>query len=605
MLLRRWLLREPDAEARERISRASGVSGLTAAVLAARGVWEPAQVQAFLSPSLGGLPDPSLLPGMDRAAARLVQAARGGEPVWVYTDYDVDGVTSAALLGEFFRACGIPVQTWLPRRDREGYGLHADALREMSAQGGRVVVTADCGINAVSEARLARELGVDLIVTDHHTPGDELPQALAVVNPKLPGSAYPEPMLAGVGVAWNLAAAVRRRLREAGWFVGRAEPDLRHLLDLVALGTVADMAPLTGVNRVLVAGGLARLNGPERRPGVRSLLRAMGRPGDEKISAGRISFQLGPRLNASGRMASADRALALLLGTGPEAALEEIAQALQQMNEDRRREEARVLEAARAVVEGGGWLRRGAYSLVVEGQGWHEGVIGIVASRLAETYYRPSVVIALDAASGIAKGSARSVRGFDLYGALARCAHVLERFGGHRAAAGLGVAPERIGAFREAFEQAARSALGDEDLIPDLAGDGEVGFGELTLAAVRELERLEPFGVGNPAPVFVSRGVTVLDARDLGGKGVVLRLEQGGRRFSGKKWLERRDAAPAAPAASTSLAACAGQLRGRTVDVAFVPEARTWRGQSQVELSLRGIRGAGTRLDEPAEELLP
>jgi single-stranded-DNA-specific exonuclease len=240
---------------------------------------------------------------------------------------------------------------------------------------------------------------------------------------------------------------------------------------------------------------------------------------------------------------------------------------------------------------------------VVAGEGWHEGVIGIVASRLAETYHRPSVVIALDGASGTAKGSARSIRGFDLYGALAQCAGVLERFGGHRAAAGLGVAPERIGAFREAFEQAARRALDDEDLIPALAGDGEARFGELTLASVRELERLEPFGVGNPAPVLVSRGVTVLDARDLGGKGVLLRLEQEGRRFSGKKWLERRGAEPAGPAAPT-LAARAGELSGRTVDVAYVPEARTWRGQSQVELSLRGLRAAGSRLEEPAEELL-
>lgn len=603
-MLRRWLLRESDAEARERISRASGVSGLTAAVLAARGIAGPGQAEAFLSPALGALPDPSLLSGMDRAAARLAGAARAGEPVWVYTDYDVDGVTSAALLSEFFQVCGIPVRAWLPRRDREGYGLHADALRAMAAQGGRVVVTADCGINAVAEARLAQELGLDLIVTDHHTPGDALPEAVAVVNPKLPGSAYPEPMLAGVGVAWNLAAAVRRNLRDTGWFSSRAEPDLRELLDLVALGTVADMAPLTGVNRILVAGGLARLNGAGRRPGVRALLRAMGLQGDETVSAGRIGFQLGPRLNASGRMASADRALALLLGRGPEEALEETARTLHELNEERRREEARVLESAQEAVERGGWLRQGAFSLVVEGEGWHEGVIGIVASRLAENYNRPSVVIALDGASGSAKGSARSIRGFDLYGALTECAGELERFGGHRAAAGLRVAQDRIGAFREAFERAARRVLKEEDLIPVLQGDGEASFAELTLAAVRELERLEPFGVGNAAPVFVSRGVTVLDVRDLGGKGVLLRLEQAGRRFSGKKWLDRRAAEPAG-VGPLSLAARAETLRGRAVDVAYVAEVRAWRGQSQVELSLRGLRPAGSRLEEPAEELLP
>ena len=312
----RWTIRDGDPRAREELSRALSVSGLVAAVLVARGITGLEPARTFLSPTLAELPDPRSIPGMDVGARRLAEAVMNGDFLWVYADYDVDGVTSAALLTEFLAQCGTRSRVHLPRRDREGYGLHASALEEIAAQGGQLVVTADCGIAAVDAARRAAELGLELIITDHHTPGDELPRAAAVVNPKLPGSTYPEPAPAGVGVAWNLAAATRRELRSRGWFdaAGRSEPDLRGLLDLVALGTVADVVPLRGANRLLVRYGLEVLNRAPR-PGVTALCEVAGVRG--ALRGGHIGFQLGPRLNAAGRMADPLAALRVLTSRDP------------------------------------------------------------------------------------------------------------------------------------------------------------------------------------------------------------------------------------------------------------------------------------------------
>ncbi|MDW7711758.1 MAG: single-stranded-DNA-specific exonuclease RecJ [Deferrisomatales bacterium] len=570
---RRWVLREPAAEARGSISRASGVSGLAASVLAARGIVEPEAVGAFLHPSLANLPDPSLLPGMDAAVGRLARAAEAGETVWVYTDYDVDGVTAAAVLGEFLRACRIPVRVRLPRRDREGYGLHPSALREIAEEGGTLVVTADCGVNAVEAGRAARELGIDLVVTDHHSPGDALPEAVAVVNPKLPASSYPDPSIAGVGVAWNLAAALRRRLREAGHFGSGGEPDLREALGLVALGTVADMAPLRDVNRVLVSWGLRALN-RSPRAGIRAL-REVARVKGE-LRAGHLGFQLGPRLNAAGRMEGPQEALDLLQTGDPDRA-RALAQRLDRLNQERREEERGILGQAVERVEAEGW-HPGRWSLAVESEGWHAGVVGIVASRLVERYHRPAVVLSVD--GGSAKGSARSVRGLHLCEVLAECGGLLDRFGGHAAAAGLSLPAERVPEFRECFEAAVRARLSEEDLAPVLTLDAEPAFSELTVEAVRELSRLEPFGVGNPTPVLLSRRVRLLDVRPLGRDGAhaKLRLEQGGVRCEALAWRKARELGHARP--------------GQWVDVAHTPQVNEWNGVERVQLVVEGMRPA-------------
>lgn len=567
---RRWLLKPSDFRARDVLSRALRVSPLVASVLSARKLTDPEEARAFLGPTLAALPDPDGIPGMGAAADRLARAAQGGETVWVYTDYDVDGVTSAALLSEFFRESRMRCQARLPRRDREGYGLNASALREVAEQGGKVVLTADTGISSLAEARLARELGLDLIVTDHHTPGGELPDAVAVVNPKLDGSVYPDSMIAGVGVAWNLAVALRRRLRETGWYEGHREPDVRDLLDFVALGTVADVAPLVRVNRALVAEGLRRLNGDRPRPGLQALREIAGVKGE--LRAGHIGFQLGPRLNAAGRMEGPQEALELLLSTHPHDA-RDLAARLDALNRRRQEEERGILEQAVEQVRRAGWLP-GAWSLVVGGDGWHEGVIGIVASRLTELFRRPTVVLALPQG----KGSARSVAGLNLYDALADCSELLERFGGHAAAAGLQVCPANVEALRVAFEGAVRRRITEDDLRPLLKLDAEVVFRDLALAAVEELSRLEPFGAGNPSPTLLATRVGVLDARPVGREGehVRFRLEQQGRRLDAVAWRQAEGLAYVKP--------------GALVDVAFTPQRNEWNGVNRVQLVVEGMR---------------
>lgn len=569
---RRWILKESDPRARDTLSRALSVSPLVAAVLAGRGLADPEAARTFLTPSLSSLPDPDGIPGMAAAATRLVRAAHAGETVWVYTDYDVDGVTSAALLSEFFAQCRMPCRVRLPRRDREGYGLHPDALREIAADGGRLVVTADTGISSVAEARLARELGIDLLITDHHTPGTQRPDAAAVVNPKLPGSSYPDSMIAGVGVAWNLAAAVRRRLRDAGWFGEAPEPDLRELLDLVALGTVADVAPLKGVNRALVAVGLRRLNEPGSRLGVQALRELVSIRGE--LRAGHIGFQLGPRLNAAGRMEGPDDALHLLSARDV-ATARGLAARLDALNRRRQTEERAIVEAARGRVDREGWLP-GRWSLVVDGDGWHEGILGIVASRLADAYHRPTVVVSL----GAGKGSARSISGLNLVEALGDCAAHLERFGGHAAAAGLRIADGQLGVFRTGFEEAVRRRLTEEQLRPVLWLDAEVPLGGLTLAAVGELPALEPYGSANPTPVLLARGVGVLDVRPIGRDGdhLKFRLEQGGRRYDGLAWRKAEGLAHVRP--------------GCAVDLAYTPQVNEWNGALRVQLTVEGMRPA-------------
>ena len=581
---RRWAVGAPDPRAWERLSRALGVSALVARVLAARGFDADgpeaiARARAFLAPRLADLPDPLGIPGMSQGAARIARAVLGAEPLWIYTDYDADGVTSAALLAEFLEACGVRPRVRLPRRDREGYGLKPEAVREMAAEGARVVVTADCGIRAVEAARVARGLGVDLVITDHHEPGDALPEAAAVVNPRLSGSSYPERNLAGVGVAWNLAAAVRRELREGGWFgPQRPEPDLRGLLDLVALGTVADVVPLTGVNRTLVAHGLAHIN-RSPRPGLAALGQVAGVRGP--VRSGALGFRLGPRINAAGRLSGPAEALELLR-VRESGAAHRLAARLDRLNRERQAQEARALGRAVEQVEAAGWWPE-RWSLVAapEDEAWHEGVVGLVASRLVERYHRPSVV--LTRVDGGWKGSARSVPGLHLVEALSECADLLDRFGGHRAAAGLTLgdpSPEAVERFRERFEQAVRKRLAPEDLVPVSEADAEVPFAALSVGAVRALEVLEPHGPGNPRPRFVTRGVRVGEVRPLGqaGEHLRVRLEQGGSPVDAVVWR---------PACGLRQV-----FDSARVDVLYTVEVDTWGGAERVRLVVEDAREA-------------
>jgi single-stranded-DNA-specific exonuclease len=543
------------------------VSTLLATILCQRGYVTAAEAHLFLHPVLAALPDPELLPDLDKASRRLEIALKSGEKISIHGDYDVDGISGCALLVEVLRAFGGQVDYHIPLRLKDGYGLSADAIRQIARDGCRLMVSVDCGISAHNEALLAQDLGIDLIITDHHQPGDTLPPAIAVVNPQLPANRYPYVQLAGVGVAFMLLIALRKRLRAGGYFDNQAEPDLRHSLDLVALGTIADIAPLTGVNRILVRTGLRLLEQGERR-GVAALKEVSG---VTTVTSGSVGFQLAPRLNAAGRLEDAALGVKLLLGeAGTDAQI--VAQQLDQFNRERQALEKKVLADAIVRVEADPQDRR---SIVLADSDWHSGVIGIVASRLVERYHRPTFLIALE--NGVGKGSGRSIKGFDLYRALKGCGDLLEGFGGHTMAAGLTIAEQQVADFSQRFEQVAQAQLTDETCTPSIDYDGEYRLDQWSVAAVAELKALEPFGVGNPQPLFLSCRCTVKNCTLVAEKHLKFDVEQQGFRVSAIAF-----------GCGERLAECAGEL-----DILYRPQLNEWRGNTKVQLQVVDFCRAG------------
>ena len=563
---RHWACRgdEPDFDTIRSLGSALNLSSLAARTLLLRGIGDVAAGREFLESRLGALPDPFLLPDMERAAERLADAVLYAEPIIVHGDYDVDGITGTALLVETLRALGGTVDYHIPLRLRDGYGLSAEALRSAAASGFRVVVSVDCGISAGNEALLAKELGLDLIITDHHQPPTSLPEALAVVSPSRSDNAFPFRELAGVGVAFFLLIALRKVLRERGAFSAVPEPDLRCGLDLVALGTIADIVPLRGVNRTLTRYGLTVLCGGGRA-GVRALREVAG---VKEITCGAVGFRLGPRLNAAGRLEDAALGVELLLDPSFESALA-TARLLDGFNRERQAiEEQTLLQAVERLEREEGRRR----SIVLADERWHPGVIGIVASRLVERYHRPAVLVALDGDKG--KGSARSIRGFHLYRALGLCSEHLEGFGGHEYAAGLTISPDRVAAFAEALEGVAEEILEESDLTPRISHDGEVLLEEITPAIIREIASLAPFGAGNPEPAFVAQGLRLQQVRTVGEKHLRFIARQGGYSF---------------PCIAFGLADRQKELSGE-IDLLFSPAFNEWKGEVSVQLRVRDWR---------------
>jgi single-stranded-DNA-specific exonuclease len=512
---RRWAARLADERAALAMAQRHGLPEAICRLLAAREV-DLEGVPDFLEPTLRKfLPDPSHLRDMDAAVARLVHAVRQGEKIVVFGDYDVDGATSAALLLRFFRAVGGNIAAYIPDRRKEGYGPNAPALLKLREQGAAVVVTVDCGVTAFEPLAEARRVGLDLIVVDHHMAEIALPEAVAVVDPNRIDEASPHKQLAAVGVAFLLAVGVNRALREAGWYGGaRGEPDLRQWLDLVALGTVCDVVPLTGVNRALVRQGL-RVIAERRNIGLAALAdiaRLREPPG-----AYHLGFMLGPRVNAGGRVGQADLGARLLASDDPEE-VGALAMRLDEFNAERRAIEREVLEQAIARIEGlYGPDRQGLPSaLVVESEGWHIGVIGIVASRLVERYGRPAFVIGMDGEVG--KGSGRSVKGVDLGAAViaARQAGLLVNGGGHAMAAGLTVAKEVLPGLATFLDERIAPQLGVAPAIRELGIDAALAPGAATQELVDMIERAGPFGAGNALPRFALTSVRVNHAQPVG-----------------------------------------------------------------------------------------
>jgi single-stranded-DNA-specific exonuclease len=521
----------------------------------------------FLSARLNDLPDPFLLQDMAVAVDRLQTVLADGEPIAIHGDYDVDGITATVLLFAGLSALGASALTYhIPLRLRDGYGLSADAIREAAGKGTRVVISVDCGISAHAEAALAKELDIDLIITDHHQPSPTLPEALAVINPQRQDAKNnPFQLLAGVGVAFFLLIALRKRLRDAGWFVDRPEPDLRQYLDLVALGTIADLVPLQGINRTLTRHGLALLEAGHR-PGVRALKQVAA---VKEVSSGVVGFQLAPRLNAAGRMEDAGLGVELLLEQDMIRALN-LARFLDQCNRERRDLEKKTLQEAEAAVAK--LTTDQTHAIVLGVAGWHPGVIGIVASRLVERYCRPTVLIAMDGDSG--KGSARSIRGYHLYQGLQACAGHLIAFGGHEMAAGLSLSKAQLAAFSAAMEDHARGAIAAEDLIPQLRYDGVLLLEEIDMEALRQIGTMAPFGMGNPEPLLVVEAVRAMQVQIVGSSHLRFTVCQGAHSHPAIAFgmLERRD-----------------EFQGE-VDLLVTPQINRYNGRDTVQLRVKDVR---------------
>ena len=567
-MLKQWKLKTTDADALTVLSDNGTIHPVVAKILVTRGIATKDDAAGFLSPSFSAMLDPYLMLGMEEAVTRLLTARRNKEKVCIYGDYDVDGITGTALLVSFFRTVGMECGYFIPNRFDDGYGLNIEAIEHINSSGASLIVSVDCGITAVDEALFCRKLAMDLIIVDHHSPRETVPDACAVLNPLLPGCQYPFKFLAGVGVAFNLLVALRSALRNEGAFAEQSEPDLRQWLDLVALGTIADVVPLTGQNRIYAFHGLRQLTSSVK-PGIQALKNVAGVTGP--VNCGQVAFRLGPRLNAAGRMESAVPGVDLLLSENhgePKC----IADDLDAANSERQAIERRILDEAVAMLESSGNFPH-CRSIVLAADSWHQGVVGIVASRLVERYHRPTILMAIGE-DGIVKGSGRSIPGFHLLEALTPCAAHLERFGGHRYAVGVSLSVDKLAFFSASFEDEARRLLSEDDLIPRLDIDVEVQPEDISIELAQELQLMEPFGAGNPEPVLLMKNMTVVERRTVGDGHLRLRLTRDGIQFN---------------AIAFRMATC--DTSG-PVDLAFFPEMNLWNGSSKLQLRVKDLRPA-------------
>lgn len=573
---RNWRFQPHDESQVRQLCYELKISPLTAQVLISRGFTAREPAVGFLQPQLTHLHEPDRLPGLASAADRVVAAIRDKRRITIYGDYDVDGVTATSILWHCLQLAGATVDYYIPSRLEEGYGLNCDAIRQLHQEDPRrLLVSVDCGIASVKEAELARELGLELVITDHHQFGDTLPDAAGLVHPRLPGSEYPFPHLCGAGVAFKLAWGICQRLGEGRKASPRMREFLKSAVGLAAIGTVADVVSLLGENRVIVRYGLMTLL--ERpSPGLKALLKVAELGGNKALDAEDIGFGIAPRINAAGRLGQARLAVELLT-TDNAARAAALAEYLDQLNKNRRTVERRMFKQAKEIVAANSeWESHGA--LVIAHDDWHAGVIGIVANRVAEHYQKPTVLISLDAQTRIGQGSGRTFGSFDLHAALSGCVSHLLTFGGHQAAAGLKISADNIDAFRAQFcNLAAQTRNGDagrDDWPLDI--DAEVRLADVTHKAVYELNQLGPFGEQNRKPVFASTRVELVEPPRKMGEGdrhLSLKVKQYGTilravAFGRGEWADEIAAA-----------------RG-TLAISFAPGINRFRGQENVELQL-------------------
>lgn len=568
-----WILRSPQADGWQTLSREYNLHPLVARVLARRGYTEPEDVETFLNPSLRRMHDPGTMADMDLAVEAAVAALDANASIVVHGDYDVDGLTSTALLVEFLSALGADVDFLIPHRIDDGYGVTGETIGEIAEAGCDLLITADCGVTAFEEIAEAREAGMEVIVIDHHSVPDQFPNATAILNPHRDDCDFPFDGLSAAGVTFNFLVALRAGLRERGTFSPASEPDLKESLDLVALGTVADVVPLVDENRIFVHRGLQKIN--ERpRPGIRALLDAVGSEG--KVTTNTIGYKVAPRINAAGRIADATECVELMV-TGDRRRAREIARRLDDLNDERRELQSRLVEEAREQVHSAETTDEGL--LVVDGEDWHRGVLGIVAGRLSDDLHRP--VVALAREDGTAQGSARSVDGVDIVELLEQVEDVLERFGGHAAAAGLSMAVEDLEAFRRRAGDELEAMLDGQSLPrPSIEVDERISLGNLDRRFIRDLRRLRPFGAANPEPVLVCEEVRAKSARIVGDDHLKGEFTDGTGQLEGIGF---------------SMGDQMTMLE-EPVAAAFVPRWSVFRGRGQLELHLRDLRRPSSAL---------
>jgi single-stranded-DNA-specific exonuclease len=565
MLSKQWILRHVDPGQQTALASLLFISRMTASVLVGRGVTTKEQADRWMSPQAAGTHDPFLIPDVEIAVDRLHRAVQTGERICFYGDYDVDGMSATSLYILFFRGLGANVCWYIPDRLGEGYGLNESAMARVRSDGATLLVTSDCGTTSHREVEAACRLGIDVIITDHHQGEDLLPPAFAIMNPYRKDSRYPFPGLCSAGLAYKVVQAYATTY-------GSGRVVVESFLDLVALATVADVVPLQDENRYLVRQGLDLISRGVR-PGIKALKSVAGV--DRTCTAGTIAFRLAPRINAAGRLAHADLGVQLLT-TESEADAHRIAGQLEQLNRERQAIEEQTVTQALAAVNPDDLPA----ALVVASRDWHLGVVGIVAARLVERYHRPAVVIAINE-DGIGKGSARSIPGFDLYQALAACRHVLKGYGGHPAAAGLTIEEARLPEFVQGFQRVAAGWSEQHGRDPLLHVDAEVKLMDVGPHAVRELDRLHPFGAGNPEPVFVVRNLAMLDMRVVGDGHLKLTVRQQGSTPFESIGFRLGD-----------LLTHRGLSRTASIDLAFMPELNRWNGFDRIQLRIKDLRAA-------------
>jgi len=572
-----WKLREANQAVVSEISESFNLDPLIARVIANRGISSVAEAEKYLYGTLDNLYSPFALPDMAPAVERIMQAIVNGEKIAIYGDYDVDGITSICLLSHVIRQLRGTCDYYLPNRIDEGYGISSEGIDRCAEQGARLIVSVDCGINSHSEVEYAGRLGIDIIITDHHEPGQSIPDCVAVIDPKRKDSTYPFQDLAGIGVAFKLVSALvsyaeQQQLAPVGSI------DITDMLDIVALGTVADVVPLLDENRLLVKAGLAKL-GSTKKTGLVELKKLSNISGQD-IHSYDIAFRLGPRLNAVGRLGSARLAVELLQSEDSREAFN-LASTLEKNNRERQKIEQEIFDEAIAMINADPDMERNR-GIILYSERWHQGVVGIVASRIAKKYYKPTIIIAIEEDEG--KGSARSIDEFHILDGIVKCTDLLETYGGHKLAAGFSIKKDKLDEFRHRFYQIVDQTLSEDDMVPKIKVDVEIDLSQVTLQLIDKLHILDPIGQGNPQPIFVSRSLFLRSLPRVVGRNHL------------KIWFEDKDRT--VEAIAFNMADRLNSLSDTRIpyDIAYVPKINSYYGTDSIQLVIRDICPSGSEM---------